>query len=214
MWQACVMSFLVRCSENYLAILAWTHEVDDHQHQGHQVVLGGVGVFPTCQHGLQNMGRYCMDAMYIHTYSTSDCFIICEFTCTNNYWKVQGNSFILGSAVKHRLSKKCYKALLLKSGVGPPDIAFPVLWLSSLGQTKGVHDGSKIRPASRSIILSSCWTALKCLLSYWKLCISLCWLATLAISNGREAEYDYLVFLPLMLLYCACQFESYQFVKV
>ena len=40
---------------------------------------------------------------------------------------------------------------------GPPDVALPVTLLLLLGRTKGVHDGSRIRPASRFIIGLLCW---------------------------------------------------------
>ena len=40
---------------------------------------------------------------------------------------------------------------------GPPDVALPVMRLPLLGQTKGVHDGSRIRPTSRFIIGLLCW---------------------------------------------------------
>ena len=42
-------------------------------------------------------------------------------------------------------------------GFGPPDVVLSVTWLPSFVHTKGIHSGSRIRPASRFIISLLCW---------------------------------------------------------
>ena len=61
---------------------------------------------------------------------------------------VKDYSSLLGSA-----KMKCYNL----NRAGPPETAPPVMWLSLLGWTKTVHDGSKIRPVFRLITDLLCW---------------------------------------------------------